>query len=101
MDMLAKTLFKNANLVLDEFPELQKSFEVLVQGSRIVSVSKTPLGHDDANVIDIRGMTLMPGLIAGKAICESPPSCSETAGPTGAALHRAGRRPRVPDRRLQ
>jgi imidazolonepropionase-like amidohydrolase len=67
MDMLAKTLFKNANLVLNEFPELQKSFDVLVQGSRIVSVSKTPLDPDDANVIDICGRTLMPGLIDAHA----------------------------------
>src|SRR5215471_9563810 len=67
MEMLAKTLFTNANLVLDGFGELQKSFHVLVQGNRIVSVSQTPLDHDDANVIDIRGRTLMPGLIDAHA----------------------------------
>jgi len=67
MEMLSKTLFTNANLVLDGFGELQKSFHVLVQGNRIVSVSQTPLDHDDANVIDIRGRTLMPGLIDAHA----------------------------------
>jgi len=63
MEMLAKTLFTNANLVLDEFAELQKSFDVLVGGGRILSVSQTPIDHGDAKVIDVRGRTLMPGLI--------------------------------------
>ncbi len=39
MDTSAKTLFTNANLVLDGFAELQKSFEVMVQGNRILAVS--------------------------------------------------------------
>src|SRR5258708_38175053 len=67
MEMVAKTLFTNANLVLDGFAELQKSFDVLVQGNRILSVSQTPLDHADANVMDIRGRTLMPGLIDAHA----------------------------------
>jgi imidazolonepropionase-like amidohydrolase len=67
MDIVAKTLFTNANLVLDGFAELQKSFDVLVQGDRILSVSQTPMDHEDANVIDIRGRTLMPGLIDAHA----------------------------------
>jgi imidazolonepropionase-like amidohydrolase len=67
MEMLAKTLFTNANLVLDEFAELQKSFDVLVGGGRILSVSQTPIDHGDAKVIDVRGRTLMPGLIDAHA----------------------------------
>src|SRR4029077_16321654 len=67
MEMSAKTLFTNANLVLDGFAELQKSFDVLVQNNRIVSVSQTPIGHEDATVIDIRGRTLIPGLIDAHA----------------------------------
>src|SRR5215470_2359661 len=67
MEMLAKTLFTNANLVLDGFGELQKSFHVLVHGNRIVSLSQTPLVHEGADVIDIRGRTLMPGLIDAHA----------------------------------
>ena len=55
METPGKTLFVNANLVLDGFAELQKSFEVLVQGSRIVAVSQTPLNHEEAQVIDVRG----------------------------------------------
>jgi imidazolonepropionase-like amidohydrolase len=67
IEMLAKTLFTNANLVLDGFAELQKSFDVLVQGNRILSVSQMPIDHEDATVIDIRGRTLMPGLIDAHA----------------------------------
>jgi len=62
-----KTLFRNANLVLDGFTELQKSYEVLVQGNRIVAVSQRPLAGDDANTIDVGGRTLMPGLIDAHA----------------------------------
>ena len=39
MEASAKTLLTNANLVLDGFPDLQKSFEVLIEGNRIASVS--------------------------------------------------------------
>jgi len=67
MEMPAKTLFTNANLVLEGLAELQKSFDVLVQGNRILSVSQTPMDHEDANVIDISGRTLMPGLIDAHA----------------------------------
>src|SRR5216684_5782914 len=67
MEMPAKTLFTNANLVLEGLAELQKSFDVLVQGNRILSVSQTPLDHVDANVMDIGGRTLMPGLIDAHA----------------------------------
>lgn len=65
--MLAKTLFTNANLVLYGFAELQKSFDVLVQGNRILSVSQIPIDHEDTTVIDIHGRTLMPGLIDAHA----------------------------------
>ncbi len=67
MNSAAKNLFINANLVLGGFPELQKSFEVMVQGNRILAVSPTPLNREDANVIDVGGRTLMPGLIDAHA----------------------------------
>lgn len=67
MNSAAKNLFINANLVLDGFAELQKSFEVMVQGNRILAVSPTPLNREDANVIDVGGRTLMPGLIDAHA----------------------------------
>src|SRR5215475_13994689 len=58
-----KTIFTNANLVLREFAELQRSFEVLVEGNRIASVSSTALTRDDATIINVGERTLMPGLI--------------------------------------
>src|SRR5215471_10788856 len=67
METSGKTLFVNANLVLDGCAELQRSFEVLVQGGRIVSVSQTRLNHAEARVIEVRGNTLMPGLIDAHA----------------------------------
>jgi imidazolonepropionase-like amidohydrolase len=67
VDTPAKILFTGANLVLDGFAELRKSFDVLVQGNRIVSVSQTPIDHEDATVVDTRGRTLMPGLIDAHA----------------------------------
>src|SRR5262249_40165749 len=63
MDVAATMLFKNANLVLDGHAELQRSYDVLVRGDRIVAVSSTPLTDHDAKVVDVGGRTLMPGLI--------------------------------------
>jgi imidazolonepropionase-like amidohydrolase len=60
-------LFKNANLVLDGHAELQRSYDVLVEGDRIVSVSRTPINYDTADIIDVGGRTLMPGLIDAHA----------------------------------
>jgi imidazolonepropionase-like amidohydrolase len=59
--------FRNANLVLDGFAELQTGFDVLVKGNYIDSVSSTPIEAADAMVIDASGKTLMPGLIDAHA----------------------------------
>ena len=67
METSPKTLFINAKLLLKGFTDLQKSFEVLVQGRRILSVSETPLDREGAAVIDADGLTLMPGLIDAHA----------------------------------
>jgi imidazolonepropionase-like amidohydrolase len=67
MDAPAKTLITNANLLLDGFPDLQKSFEVLIEGNRIASVSKAPLAREGARVVDAGGRTVMPGLIDAHA----------------------------------
>ncbi|MGH7986567.1 MAG: amidohydrolase family protein [Candidatus Binataceae bacterium] len=67
MDALTKTLFTNANLLLDGCATLRKSCDVMVHGNRIVGVSQTPLDHENALVIDTRGRTLMPGLIDAHA----------------------------------
>jgi imidazolonepropionase-like amidohydrolase len=67
MDNPTAMLFKNANLVMDGYAELQRSYDVLVKGDRIAAVSRTPLNDYDAQVIDAGGRTLMPGLIDAHA----------------------------------
>jgi imidazolonepropionase-like amidohydrolase len=64
---MTQTLFANATLVLDGSSELQRSFNVLVKDSRIVSVSPKPIDAPEAAVIDVGGRTLMPGLIDAHA----------------------------------
>jgi imidazolonepropionase-like amidohydrolase len=64
---MSKTLFINANLVLDGFAQLRKSFEVLIDGNLIEAVSSNRLSRDSAEVIDAGGATLMPGLIDAHA----------------------------------
>jgi imidazolonepropionase-like amidohydrolase len=64
---MSSFIFTNANLVLDCFDELQRSFHVLVRDRRIDSVSSTPIDAVDATVIDVGGRTLMPGLIDAHA----------------------------------
>jgi imidazolonepropionase-like amidohydrolase len=67
MESAAPILFKNANLVLDGYAELQRSYDVLVKGDRVVSVSRTSLNDNDARMINVGGRTLMPGLIDAHA----------------------------------
>jgi imidazolonepropionase-like amidohydrolase len=64
---MTQTLFTNANLVLDGFAELQRSFNVLVKEDRIASVSTELIDAPEATVIDVGGRTLMPGLIDAHA----------------------------------
>ena len=52
---MTNTLFTNANVILDGLAEQQGSFNVLVKGSTIHSVSSSPIDHDDATVIDVAG----------------------------------------------
>jgi len=62
---------------------------VMLQGDRILAVSQTPLDHQDATVIDLRGMTLMPGLIDAHAhitgLSLSPKNISYPAAEIAAA----------------
>jgi len=64
---MSKILFKNASLVLDGFSELQKGYQVLVEGNTIREVSSKPIPDTDVTVIDASGRTLMPGLIDAHA----------------------------------
>lgn len=64
---ISRILFTNASLVLDGFEELQPSFNVLVEGNCIDSISPAPIDCPAAKVIDLDGRTLMPGLIDAHA----------------------------------
>jgi imidazolonepropionase-like amidohydrolase len=60
---MATVLFKNAAVLDPSRPELLEGRDVLVEGALIKEVSDRPLRIGDAEIIDVRGKTLMPGLI--------------------------------------
>src|SRR5690606_38520371 len=60
---MTAVLFKNATLLDPANPELQEGFHVLVEDGRVKEVSDRPLQAASAQVIDVSGKTLMPGLI--------------------------------------
>src|SRR5262245_47967891 len=64
---MTHTLFTNAHLVLDGFAELQRGYNVLASDGRIAAVSREPLAVREAQVVDLAGRTLMPGLIDAHA----------------------------------
>ena len=68
------TLFRHGRIFDGVGEELLEDFEVLVEGSRIVEVSDVPIQSGTAEVVDLRGRTLMPGLIDAHyhAIAASP-----------------------------
>ena len=63
MDEGATILFQNARLFDGLGSALQDGHHVLVEGERIKEVSDTPIQASGAEVIDLKGRTLMPGLI--------------------------------------
>jgi imidazolonepropionase-like amidohydrolase len=60
---MAQILFKNANLLDPHADSLQGGVSVLVEGESIREVSTKPIQAGNADVIDCKGRTLMPGLI--------------------------------------
>ncbi|NIA70155.1 amidohydrolase family protein [Pelagibius litoralis] len=60
---MAQVLFKNCSLFDGLGSELLEGRHVLVEGERIKEVSDRPITASEAEVIDIGGRTLMPGLI--------------------------------------
>jgi imidazolonepropionase-like amidohydrolase len=60
---MAQTLFRNAHLLDVVLGELRGGHDVLVEDERIVEVNGRPIEPRDADVVDLRGQTLMPGLI--------------------------------------
>ncbi len=61
--MSAPVLFKNANLLDPRRGELLEGHDVLIEDGLIKEVSDKPLQAADAQVFDVAGKTLMPGLI--------------------------------------
>jgi imidazolonepropionase-like amidohydrolase len=60
---MAQILFKNANLLDPHADELQGGVSVVVEGESIREVSAKAIKAANADVIDCKGRTLMPGLI--------------------------------------
>jgi imidazolonepropionase-like amidohydrolase len=58
-----QVLFRNAYVLDTEAGELVPERAVLVEGGTIVEVGGTEVNSSGADVLDLRGMTLMPGLI--------------------------------------
>ena len=57
------TLFRHGRIFDGIGEELLEGVEVLVDGDRIAEVSDVPIRSGTAEVIDLEGRTLMPGLI--------------------------------------
>ena len=60
---MTSVLFRNGALLDPLQPELLPGHEVLVEDGRIKEVSDRPIKSASARVIDLKGKTLMPGLI--------------------------------------
>ncbi len=56
-------LFRNATIVDATRTEARAGFDVLVEGDRIKEVSDKPITASGAREIDLKGATLMPGLV--------------------------------------
>ena len=56
-------LFQHANMFDGENDVLHEDMDVLVEGERITEVSDVRLSSNTSEVVDLRGQTLMPGLI--------------------------------------
>ncbi len=63
MDAPRLVLFSNATVVDGRAPDRREGFHVLVEGGTIREVSDRPITAASAAVFDLRGRTLMPGLI--------------------------------------
>ena len=56
-------LFKNGALLDPQLTELQPGYSILIEGDTIREVSDQPITSSSARVIDLKGKTIMPGLI--------------------------------------
>ena len=60
---MTSILFKNGALLDPLEAELRPGYEVLVEGDTVREVSDRPISSAGAHVVDLKGKTLMPGLI--------------------------------------
>jgi len=58
-----RIVFRNASIFDGEHGELRPGCDVLVERGEICEVSDSPIKAGDATVLELRGRTLMPGLI--------------------------------------
>lgn len=65
-------LLRNATLFDGVTADLTDHIDVLIEGSRIVEVSSTPIRRDGSDVIELAGRVLMPGLIDAHFHAYSP-----------------------------
>lgn len=63
MSVARQILFRNVALMDATQSEIRPDHEVLIEGEFIREVSSSPLKSSAAEVIDLKGRTLMPGLI--------------------------------------
>jgi imidazolonepropionase-like amidohydrolase len=61
---MTRTIFKNVTL-LDGEHAARRGATVVVEGERIVSVGDGPLERPTDNVVELGGMTIMPGMVSG------------------------------------
>jgi imidazolonepropionase-like amidohydrolase len=90
---VAQTLFENARLLDVEAGALRDGTSVLVEGDRIVEVSERSIRANGARRIDLRGLTLMPGLIDAHVHCAITTLnlAAMTSKPLTLVAHEAGR----------
>src|SRR5262245_11652134 len=56
-------LFRNANVIDGTTPEARERHDVLVEAGLIKEISDKPLKTASARIIDLKGKSLLPGLI--------------------------------------
>lgn len=61
---MGRTIFENVNLLDGENPA-QRGTTVVVENGRITATGAAAPSHADDNVVDLCGLTLMPGMVSG------------------------------------
>ncbi|KTD73207.1 metal-dependent hydrolase family protein [Legionella tucsonensis] len=65
---MSQVLLKNASVIFEDCSELHKNFDILIHDNLISKISQTPLPSlEEGIIIDVKGKTLMPGLIDAHA----------------------------------